>query len=84
MPAFRKRPVVVEGVQVFDEFVVDTLEGRMTGQPGDWLLTGVAGEQYACADAIFRATYEAVDTDGACALANPGAEFFGSDGEEGT
>lgn len=28
---------------------------------GDWVITGVVGEVYACKDAIFRETYEAVD-----------------------
>ena len=28
--------------------------------PGDWIITGVAGERYPCKPAIFEATYEAV------------------------
>ena len=28
--------------------------------PGDWIITGVAGERYPCKPAIFAATYEAV------------------------
>lgn len=31
------------------------------GNPGDWLITGVAGEKYPCKDAIFQATYETVE-----------------------
>lgn len=41
-------------------FTVSTLEGLMTGGPDDWLLRGVEGELYPCADRIFRKTYEAV------------------------
>lgn len=55
---FRKRSVVVEAFQLGAETVIHTLEGNMTGQPGDWLIRGVAGEYYPCKDEIFRATYE--------------------------
>ena len=30
----------------------------------DWIITGIAGEKYACKDSIFRATYEEVIEDG--------------------
>lgn len=60
MAQFRKRPVVIEAVQLEEERVIDTLEGKMLGQPGDWLITGVKGEQYPCKDEIFRETYEPV------------------------
>jgi hypothetical protein len=40
---------------------IDTLEGVMRAEPGDWIIKGVAGEFYPCRDDIFRATYEAVD-----------------------
>jgi hypothetical protein len=39
---------------------VETLEGTMTGNLGDWLITGVAGEHYFCKPDIFETTYEAV------------------------
>lgn len=39
-------------------FSVDTLEGRMTGNPGDWIIKGVKGEIYPCKPDIFAATYE--------------------------
>jgi len=37
---------------------IDTLEGIMTVHPGDWIITGIAGEKYPCKDAIFKETYE--------------------------
>lgn len=40
---------------------IDTLEGVMTAQAGDWIIKGVAGEFYPCKPDIFDATYEAVD-----------------------
>ena len=39
---------------------IETLEGGHQVTPGDWIITGVAGEKYPCKDAIFQATYEAV------------------------
>lgn len=39
---------------------IDTLEGTMRAEPGDWIIQGVAGEFYPCRDDIFRATYEPV------------------------
>lgn len=37
---------------------IDTLEGGHIVCPGDWIITGVAGEHYPCKPAIFNATYE--------------------------
>jgi hypothetical protein len=39
---------------------IDTLEDGHRVCPGDWIITGVAGERYPCKPAIFAATYEAV------------------------
>jgi len=38
---------------------IDTLEGGHIVCPGDWVITGVAGEHYPCKPDIFAATYEA-------------------------
>jgi hypothetical protein len=44
---------------------IDTLEGGHTACPGDWIITGIAGEKYPCKPDIFDATYEPVTlTDG--------------------
>ncbi len=40
---------------------IDTREGGHIVCPGDWIITGVAGEHYPCKPDIFEATYEAVD-----------------------
>ena len=40
---------------------IDTLEGGHIVCPGDWIITGVAGENYPCKPSIFEATYEAVE-----------------------
>ena len=39
---------------------IDTLEGGHIVCPGDWIITGVAGENYPCKDPIFEQTYEPV------------------------
>ena len=41
-----------------------TLEGRMTGNRGDWIIRGVKGELYPCKPDIFAATYETAETGG--------------------
>ena len=61
MPKFRKKPVVIEAVQLTRPVAIKTLEGDMLGNIGDWLITGVAGEQYPCKPDIFEATYEPVE-----------------------
>ena len=37
---------------------IDTKEGTMLANYGDWIIKGVAGEFYPCKPDIFRATYE--------------------------
>jgi len=39
---------------------IDTLEDGHVVCPGDWIITGVAGEEYPCKPDIFDATYEPV------------------------
>jgi hypothetical protein len=44
----------------FRQVEIDTLEGTMRTDPGDWIIKGVAGEFYPCKPDIFEATYERV------------------------
>lgn len=85
MSKFRKKPVVIEAVQITPEWfdaphpnplhprgmdiridpiarcvLIQTIEGTMRGDIGDWIITGVKGERYPCKPDIFAATYEAV------------------------
>ena len=39
---------------------INTLEGTMTADVGDWIIRGVQGEFYPCKPDIFEATYEPV------------------------
>lgn len=61
MAKYRKKPVVIEAYQTDVEVQIPTLEGTMTANPGDWIITGVKGERYPCKPDIFAATYEPVD-----------------------
>ncbi len=40
---------------------IETLEGTMTAQLGDWIIRGVKGELYPCKPDVFEATYEPLD-----------------------
>lgn len=46
------------------ETYVDTLEGPMIFNPGDYIIRGVRGEYYPCKPHIFNETYERVTDDG--------------------
>lgn len=37
---------------------IDTFEGGHIVCPGDWIITGIAGEKYPCKPNIFEATHE--------------------------
>ncbi len=47
-------------VDTCSEMTIDTLEGSMRADEGDWIIRGVKGEFYPCKPDIFDATYEAV------------------------
>jgi hypothetical protein len=48
------------GIRMHDHGWIDTKEGGHIVCPGDWIITGVAGERYPCKPDIFEATYEPV------------------------
>lgn len=58
---FQKRPVIVEAYQTPKEMIIKTLEGDMHASVGDWIITGVNGEQYPCKPDIFEKTYMKVN-----------------------
>lgn len=76
MGRYVKKQMVVEAMQWFrhgdhpavvadsadDAFgYIDTPEGRLRVEPGDWIITGVAGESYPCKPDIFAQLYEPAD-----------------------
>lgn len=72
MPSFRKKPVVIEAERLDKPVVIETAEGDMQANAGDWLIKGVNGEFYPCKDDIFRQTYEPINKEGVQALCAPG------------
>jgi len=40
---------------------IETLEGTMTANEGDWIIKGIAGEIYPCKPDIFEQTYELIE-----------------------
>ncbi len=55
---FRKKPVVIRARLVEHVEQIETLEGVMTAQVGDYVIEGVKGEHYPCKPDIFALTYE--------------------------
>ena len=43
---YRKKPVIIEAYRTNEEKVIHTLEGDMKAFAGDYVITGVKGEQY--------------------------------------
>lgn len=58
---YRKKPVVIEAYQTDEVMYIETLEGVLKADIGDYIITGVRGEQYPCKPDIFEATYEEVE-----------------------
>jgi len=57
---YRKKPIVIKAIQLNNEFEVETLEGVMRGDKGDYLIIGINGELYPCKPDIFEQTYDEV------------------------
>ncbi len=53
-----KKPIPLEVRRMPEAFVVHTMEGRMEGKAGDWLITGIDGEMYPCDADIFARSYD--------------------------
>lgn len=76
MARYLKKSVVVEAMQWFKHGdhpavlagsardatgYIDTPEGRLRVEAGDWIITGIAGESYPCKPDIFKQLYIAAD-----------------------
>lgn len=57
---FEKIPVVIEAYQTDEEVEIETLEGVMKANKGDWIIKGVKGELYPCKPDVFNITYKKV------------------------
>ncbi|WP_288946829.1 hypothetical protein [uncultured Megasphaera sp.] len=58
---YRKKPVIIKAYVTDVDVVIETLEGPLHASPGDYIITGVNGEQYPCKPDIFEKTYELVE-----------------------
>ena len=58
---FEKIPVVIEAYQTDVEMEIETLEGTMKANKGDWIIKGVKGELYPCKPDVFDMTYKKVN-----------------------
>ena len=58
---YKKKPIIVEAYQTDKVMYIETLEGIMKANAGDYIITGVNGEQYPCKPDIFEKTYEAAE-----------------------
>lgn len=58
---FMKIPVEIEAYQTDEEVYIETLEGVMKADKGDWIIKGVKGELYPCKPDVFEMTYEKVE-----------------------
>lgn len=57
---YQKKPIIIEAYQTSEEKIIHTLEGDMKASVGDYVITGIRGEQYPCKPDIFKATYTPV------------------------
>ncbi len=58
---YRKKPVVIEARLVLQTEQIKTLEGIMQANPGDYIIRGIAGEEYPIKPDIFAATYDQIE-----------------------
>lgn len=61
MSKYRKKPIIIEAFQTDKEIDIKTLEGIMHANIGDYIITGVHGEQYPCKPDIFKEIYELIE-----------------------
>lgn len=57
---YRKLPVIVGAYKTDKELEIETLEGTMKANVGDYIIKGVDGEIYPCKPDIFEKTYEKI------------------------
>lgn len=59
----KSRPVYKTNGYVY---LIDTLEGTMTANVGDYIIKGVKGEFYPCKPDVFEAIYDELETKDVC------------------
>ena len=61
VPQWFVEKIEVDESIVLEEVKIETLEGTMIANYGDWIIKGVKGEIYPCKDDIFQETYIEVE-----------------------
>jgi hypothetical protein len=72
MPRFHKLPHIIEAQKSEVTCEIETLEGVMRANVGDYVIVGIKGERYPCKPDIFERTYAPVPTGSARPLYGPG------------
>jgi hypothetical protein len=57
---YAKKPLQVLAWQTDEKLYIQTLEGVMKANKGDYIIQGVKGEYYPCKPDVFKETYEEV------------------------
>lgn len=58
---YKKLPVIVGAYKTDEEVKIETREGIMKANKGDYIIKGIEGELYPCKPDIFELTYVKVD-----------------------
>lgn len=70
MATYIKKPIPIEAFQAKVGMTIHTLECDMESNVGDYIITGVQGEQYPCKKEIFEKTYVPVNFNSKITLDN--------------
>ncbi len=57
---YRKKPIIIKAYIAKEKMTIHTLEGDLKADAGDYIITGVKGEQYPCKPDVFEKTYEPI------------------------
>lgn len=58
---YKKKPITVQAYKTDKEVYIETLEGTMKANIGDYIIKGVKGEYYPCKPDVFNETYSKIE-----------------------
>jgi len=58
---YMKKPIQVKAIELKERIRINTREGTLYGEVGDFLIEGIEGEVYPCGKKIFWKTYEEIN-----------------------
>jgi hypothetical protein len=56
------KPIIVDAIFADEPIEVETDDGRIQVNKGEWLVRGVAGELYSCDASSFASTFERMES----------------------